>query len=72
MADMKDDLTPRQAEIVVLLCRGFEYKEIAAELGISHQVVRNYMANAVRRSGARTATQLAVWVALARERNKKS
>jgi DNA-binding NarL/FixJ family response regulator len=36
-------LTPRQREILVLLAKGFYYKEIGAALGISHCTVRAHL-----------------------------
>jgi DNA-binding CsgD family transcriptional regulator len=36
-------VSPREAEILELLCRGYQDKEIAAALGISHGTLRTYM-----------------------------
>ncbi len=36
-------LTERQTDIVLLLCRGFATKEIAAELALSHHTVRDHV-----------------------------
>ena len=38
-----ENLTPRQQEILKLLARGFNYREIGEELGISYFTVRAHL-----------------------------
>jgi DNA-binding NarL/FixJ family response regulator len=54
-------LTPRQHEVVKLLCDGLGYKEIATALGLTEGTVKVYAAYALRGTGATNRTQLAVW-----------
>ncbi|MBW8865104.1 MAG: response regulator transcription factor [Verrucomicrobia bacterium] len=42
-------LTPRQHEILLLLAKGFYYKEIGAALGISHSTVRAHLHSVYRK-----------------------
>jgi DNA-binding NarL/FixJ family response regulator len=54
-------LTPRQRQILVLVCDGMANKEIAAELGIRHQVVKNYLRAIFTAAGMCTRTELVVF-----------
>jgi DNA-binding NarL/FixJ family response regulator len=45
-------LTPRQAEVLELLERGRTTKQIAAELHLSPETVRNHVKHLLRRVGA--------------------
>ena len=47
-------LTPRQREVLALLAAGRTTRDIAAELGISEETVRNHVRHLLRRLGART------------------
>lgn len=38
-----EPLTPRQRDVLNLLIRGLAYKQIARELGIGRQTVKNHM-----------------------------
>jgi DNA-binding CsgD family transcriptional regulator len=51
-------LSAREAEVVGLLALGMSGPEIAAELSLSHNTVRAHVANAMKKSGARTRAQL--------------
>ncbi|MGJ4994662.1 response regulator transcription factor [Bradyrhizobium sp. HKCCYLS3077] len=52
-------LPPRSAEVAVRVCRGQTNKEIAREMGISDQTVKEHVANLCRRFGAHNRTELA-------------
>jgi DNA-binding NarL/FixJ family response regulator len=53
-------LTPRQREILVLLCDGLSNKEIARELAMSDNTVRVHLAAVFRTLGVATRTQAAL------------
>lgn len=40
-----EQLTPKEREVVTLIARGFKYKEVAAELGISVKTLETHMAH---------------------------
>jgi DNA-binding CsgD family transcriptional regulator len=52
-------LPPRAAEVARLVCRGRSNKEIARDMGISDQTVKEHVANLCRRFGALNRTELA-------------
>jgi DNA-binding CsgD family transcriptional regulator len=52
-------LPPRAADVAVRVCRGRTNKEIAREMGISDQTVKEHVANLCRRFGAHNRTELA-------------
>lgn len=47
-------LTPRQLEALILVRRGFSYKQVAKELRISPDTVRQHMANIREKLGSTT------------------
>jgi two-component system response regulator DegU len=53
-------LSPREMEILVFITRGASNKEIAHELGISRQTVKNHMSSVLRKIGVEDRTQAAV------------
>lgn len=53
-------LTPREMEILKLIVKGRSNKEIAAELGISRQTVKNHMSSILRKLAVNDRTQAAV------------
>ena len=53
-------LTPRQREILQLLCEGRTNKEIASELGMSDNTVRTHLMHVFRALGVRTRTEAAL------------
>lgn len=57
---MKRELSPRQREIMRLICRGSTDKEIAEALKLKLPTVANYIQNAISRLGARNRTHAAV------------
>jgi DNA-binding NarL/FixJ family response regulator len=54
-------LSPRQQQIVQLLCGAKPNKEIASELHITEGTVKEYVSRIFRKTGAVNRTQLAVW-----------
>ena len=63
-AEVKE-LTPRERQVLELVARGKNNKEIAAELGLAQQTVRNYTATVYDKTGVRSRAEAVVW---ARER----
>jgi DNA-binding CsgD family transcriptional regulator len=57
-ASIHERLPPRSAEVASLVCRGQTNKEIARELRISDQTVKEHVANLCRRFGAHNRTEL--------------
>ncbi|MGD1996657.1 MAG: response regulator transcription factor [Anaerolineae bacterium] len=53
-------LSPREMEILRHVVRGMSNKEIAYELGISHQTVKNHVTAVLRKMGVSDRTQAAV------------
>jgi DNA-binding NarL/FixJ family response regulator len=53
-------VTPREKEVLSLICNGFSNKEIAAKLSISEQTVKNYVSALMEKSRTRSRTQLAI------------
>ena len=53
-------VTPREKEVLSLICNGLSNKEIAARLGISEQTVKNYVSALMEKSRTRSRTQLAI------------
>jgi len=51
-------LPPRSAEVAFRVCRGQTNKEIARDMGISDQTVKEHVANLCRRFGAHNRTEL--------------
>jgi DNA-binding NarL/FixJ family response regulator len=47
-------LTPREAEVLALVGKGMHDKEMAEELGISHQTVRTYVKDVRQKLGVRS------------------
>ncbi|GAA1719126.1 response regulator transcription factor [Isoptericola hypogeus] len=54
-------LTPREKEIVDLLCRGSSNAEIAAALYLEPSTVKSHLSRIMTKSGARDRVQLVVW-----------
>lgn len=52
------NLTPREREVMSLICKGLSNKEIARDLGISHRTVEIHRANILRKMNARTSGAL--------------
>jgi DNA-binding NarL/FixJ family response regulator len=56
-----NDLTPREQEVLALLCQGAENREIATALFISERTVKNHITNILTRLGLKNRTQAALW-----------
>lgn len=54
-------LSEREMEILQLITRGLSNKQIANELGISHQTVKNHMTSILRKLAVNDRTQAAVY-----------
>lgn len=54
-------LSPREMEILQLIARGKSNREIALELGISHQTVKNHMTSILRKLAVNDRTQAAIY-----------
>lgn len=56
-----DPLSPREMEILELVIQGMSNREIAYNLGISHQTVKNHMTSILSKLGVSDRTQAAVY-----------
>jgi DNA-binding CsgD family transcriptional regulator/tetratricopeptide (TPR) repeat protein len=56
-------LTPREREVLQLVVRGLPNKEIAQRLAVSARTVEKHVEALLRKTEARSRTQLAVWAA---------
>jgi len=54
-------LSPREMEILQFIARGYSNKEIAHELGISRQTVKNHMTSILRKLSVNDRTQAALY-----------
>jgi DNA-binding NarL/FixJ family response regulator len=52
--------SPREKEVLDLICKGFSNKEIAMKLGISEQTVKNHVSALMEKSCTHSRTQLAI------------
>lgn len=62
---MRQDLSPREREVVALVAQGKTNAQIALETGLTEATVKNYVANAMHKVGVDNRTALAVWWASA-------
>jgi len=60
-ARVRDRLTPKELKIVALIVQGFKNKEIAAMLGTTEQVVKNYLRNVYDKIGVSDRLELALF-----------
>jgi DNA-binding NarL/FixJ family response regulator len=56
-----DQLTPREREVLRLIARGYSYKEIARDLGISAKTVESHVSSVLRKLQLSSRHQLARW-----------
>jgi DNA-binding NarL/FixJ family response regulator len=59
--DTEIPLTLRESDILQRVSRGLTNKEIAGELSISHETVKEHVKNMLRKIGVADRTQAAVW-----------
>jgi len=55
---IKSLLTPREKEILLLLCKGFTNKEIGASLYLFHRTVEKYRTHLLMKSRSRNTAHL--------------
>ena len=55
------DLTPREVEVLRLVCQGLANKQIARRLGISERTVKAHLTSTFQRIGVVDRTQAALW-----------
>ena len=58
--DFISPITPRETEILQYIARGFLNKQIAAELGISEQTIKNHVTSILRKLNANARTEAVV------------
>ena len=61
-----DQLTPREREVLRLIARGYAYKEIATELGISVKTVETHVSAVLRKLQLSNRHQLSSWASARR------
>ena len=61
-----DQLTPRERQVLRLIARGYTYRDIATELGISNKTVESHVSSVLRKLQLSNRHQLTNW---ASERN---
>ncbi|PVB62445.1 helix-turn-helix transcriptional regulator [Labrenzia sp. 011] len=61
--NLYDVMTPRQLEIMLLLCEGMVNKQIAYELDVSIATIKVHIRNAITRLGAKNRTNAVAIVA---------
>lgn len=59
-------LSARERQVVALVARGLQNKEVAAAIGVSPNTVRNQLVQIFGKTGASSRTELAVWAASGR------
>lgn len=60
-ARVRDRLTPKELRIVALIVQGYKNKEIAARLGTTEQVIKNYLRNVYDKIGVSDRLELALF-----------
>jgi DNA-binding NarL/FixJ family response regulator len=56
-----EQLTPREREVLRLIARGYAYKEVARDLGISNKTVESHVSSVLRKLQLSSRHQLARW-----------
>ncbi len=57
-------LTPREHQVIGLLCDGLKYRQVGLELNISAETVRKHAANIYKKLGVKNRTQAMIKVYL--------
>lgn len=65
-AGSPDSLTPREAQVLELVCKGLSNADIASELAVSESAVKGCVSSVMRRLGCKNRVQM---VLKARELN---
>jgi DNA-binding NarL/FixJ family response regulator len=58
---VRDRLTAKELRIVALIVQGYKNKEIAAQLGTTEQVIKNYLRNVYDKIGVSDRLELALF-----------
>ncbi len=61
LGDPYEPLSKREMEVLAQLTKGMSNKEIATELGISHQTVKNHVTSILRKLGVEDRTQATLY-----------
>ncbi len=61
-----DQLTPREQEVLLLIARGYTYKEIAAKLFVSTKTVETHVSSVLRKLQLSNRNELTRWAATRR------
>lgn len=56
-----EPLTPRESEVIELVCRGLSNEEICNELYISMNTVKTFIRGAYRKIGVDTRARAVIW-----------
>jgi DNA-binding NarL/FixJ family response regulator len=56
-----DQLSPREREVLRLIARGYTYKEVAKDLGISAKTVESHVSSVLRKLQLSTRHELTKW-----------
>lgn len=54
-------LTPRELEVVTLICKGYSNKKIAAELCIAEGTVENHLTRIYLKTGTNSRLEVFIW-----------
>lgn len=60
-ARVRDRLTPKEMKIVAFIVQGYKNKEIAAQLGTTEQVIKNYLRSVYDKTGVSDRLELALF-----------
>ena len=58
-----DQLTPREGDVLLLIARGYTYKEVAAKLHLSVKTVETHVSNVLRKLQLSNRRELTRWAA---------
>lgn len=59
--DKLPDVTPREQDVLKLICEGASNREIAQALHITEKTVKNHVSSILSQVGVKSRTQLAIW-----------
>ncbi len=58
---VQEPLTPRESEVIELVCRGLSNEEIGRELYVSMNTIKTYTRAAYRKMGVDTRARAVIW-----------